>query len=205
MGGIAWFGIPMGIATSMGLGAVALQSQGLITLTPDEISAGLPAVKGQSTFTRQSQRLIDPGADGSSGRRTHGSIRRPSYAFSTLPSRHIGRLDRTSRSIQYPDLRHLRHVRQQEPNREADSMGQSGHDCHVLYCDGWYLDWILLHWGIHGIPLRPDGMSSRLLTFTFPFGTAGRSFDLRVGADYIGLHHRLRRGTRRHVHHLETM
>lgn len=49
MGGIAWFGIPMGIATSMGLGAVALQSQGLITLTPEEISAGLPAVKGRST------------------------------------------------------------------------------------------------------------------------------------------------------------
>jgi len=46
MGGIAWFGIPMGIATSMGLAAVALKNQGLITLTPDEISAGLPAVKG---------------------------------------------------------------------------------------------------------------------------------------------------------------
>ena len=46
MGGIAWFGIPMGIATSMGLAAVALQNQGLITLTPAEISAGLPAVKG---------------------------------------------------------------------------------------------------------------------------------------------------------------
>jgi hypothetical protein len=46
MGGIAWFGIPMGIATSMGLAAVALKNQGLITLTPDEVSAGLPAVKG---------------------------------------------------------------------------------------------------------------------------------------------------------------
>jgi hypothetical protein len=54
MGGIAWFGIPMGIATSMGLAAVALKNQGLITLTPDEISAGLPAVKGESfSFSEQ--------------------------------------------------------------------------------------------------------------------------------------------------------
>lgn len=68
MGGIAWFGIvrithrrfftiikanveqPMGIATSMGLAAVALKNQGLITLTPEEISAGLPAVKGELCF-----------------------------------------------------------------------------------------------------------------------------------------------------------
>jgi Na+/proline symporter len=52
-GGIAWFGIPMGIATSMGLGAVALANMDppLISLTPAEISAGLPAVKGESATT----------------------------------------------------------------------------------------------------------------------------------------------------------
>ena len=47
---------PMGIATSMGLAAVALKNQGLITLTPDEVSAGLPAVKGIS--------IKENGADG---------------------------------------------------------------------------------------------------------------------------------------------
>lgn len=47
-GGIAWFGIPMGIATSLGLAAVALAhgENPLIELTPAEVSAGLPAVKG---------------------------------------------------------------------------------------------------------------------------------------------------------------
>jgi hypothetical protein len=49
-GGIAWFGIPMGIATSLGLSAVALAhgSNPIITLTSSEVSAGLPAVKGES-------------------------------------------------------------------------------------------------------------------------------------------------------------
>ena len=49
IGGLAWFGIPMGIATSMGLAAVAL-SRGenpIISLTPSEVSAGLPAVKAK--------------------------------------------------------------------------------------------------------------------------------------------------------------
>ena len=48
-GGIAWFGIPMGIATSMGLGAITLANMDppLITLTPAEISKGLPAVRGE--------------------------------------------------------------------------------------------------------------------------------------------------------------
>lgn len=48
---VAWFGIPLGIATSLGLSAVALAhgtSTPIITLTPDEVSAGLPAVKGMS-------------------------------------------------------------------------------------------------------------------------------------------------------------
>jgi Na+/proline symporter len=56
MGGIAWFGIPMGIATSMGLAAVALKNQGLITLTPDEVSAGLPAVKGTCLSENEADR-----------------------------------------------------------------------------------------------------------------------------------------------------
>lgn len=46
---VAWFGIPLGIATSLGLSAVALAhgtSTPIITLTADEVSAGLPAVKG---------------------------------------------------------------------------------------------------------------------------------------------------------------
>jgi urea-proton symporter len=48
-GGIAWFGIPMGIATSLGLAAVALAHgpNPAITLTSAEVSAGLPAVKGE--------------------------------------------------------------------------------------------------------------------------------------------------------------
>jgi len=48
-GGIAWFGIPMGIATSLGLGAVTLANMDppLITLTPTEIAKGLPAVKSE--------------------------------------------------------------------------------------------------------------------------------------------------------------
>lgn len=58
MGGIAWFGIPMGIATSMGLAAVALKNQGLITLTPDEVSAGLPAVKGMSLREREADKQL---------------------------------------------------------------------------------------------------------------------------------------------------
>ncbi|KAK8847336.1 hypothetical protein IAR55_005193 [Kwoniella newhampshirensis] len=55
-GGIAWFGIPMGIATSLGLSAVALShgSNPLITLTPDEVSAGLPAVKAAAAIGGQS-------------------------------------------------------------------------------------------------------------------------------------------------------
>ncbi|WVO25148.1 uncharacterized protein IAS62_006537 [Cryptococcus decagattii] len=56
-GGIAWFGIPLGIATSLGLSAVALAhgtSTPIITLTADEISAGLPAVKAASALMGQS-------------------------------------------------------------------------------------------------------------------------------------------------------
>lgn len=49
-GGVAWFGIPMGIATSLGLSAVALAhgDSPLIHLTSSEVSAGLPAVKGET-------------------------------------------------------------------------------------------------------------------------------------------------------------
>lgn len=56
-GGIAWFGIPLGIATSLGLSAVALAhgtSTPIITLTADEVSAGLPAVKAASALMGQS-------------------------------------------------------------------------------------------------------------------------------------------------------
>jgi len=84
MGGIAWFGIPMGIATSMGLAAVALKNQGLITLTPDEVSAGLPAVKGMSF---QEKELIDSCCC------THGIIWWIGDAILALLGRHLGRLD----------------------------------------------------------------------------------------------------------------
>lgn len=51
LGGVCWFGIPMGIATSMGLGAITLANMDppLITLSPEEISKGLPAVRGELT------------------------------------------------------------------------------------------------------------------------------------------------------------
>jgi hypothetical protein len=87
MGGIAWFGIPMGIATSMGLAAVALQNQGLITLTPAEISAGLPAVKGASTFSTSASKLT------SSCCRPHGIFRWTRHAFLALLGGHFCRLD----------------------------------------------------------------------------------------------------------------
>jgi hypothetical protein len=56
LGGLAWFGIPMGISTSLGLAAVALShgSNPLITLTPSEVSAGLPAVKAAAALAGQS-------------------------------------------------------------------------------------------------------------------------------------------------------
>lgn len=49
LGGVAWFGIPLGIATSMGLAAVALAhgDNPLIHLSTAEVGAGLPAVKGE--------------------------------------------------------------------------------------------------------------------------------------------------------------
>ncbi|WVQ83382.1 hypothetical protein IAT38_005523 [Cryptococcus sp. DSM 104549] len=51
-GGIAWIGIPLGIATSLGLSAVALAHADtpLITLTSAEVGAGLPAVKAASAL-----------------------------------------------------------------------------------------------------------------------------------------------------------
>ncbi|KAI9634422.1 putative urea transporter [Dioszegia hungarica] len=56
LGGIAWFGIPMGIATSMGLAAVALAhgDNPVISLTKSEVSAGLPAVKAAAALMGQS-------------------------------------------------------------------------------------------------------------------------------------------------------
>ena len=56
LGGIAWFGIPMGISTSLGLAAVALShgENPLITLTSSEVSAGLPAVKAAAALAGQS-------------------------------------------------------------------------------------------------------------------------------------------------------
>lgn len=56
MGGLAWFGIPLGIATSLGLAAVAL-SHGetpQIVLSAAEVSAGLPAVKAAAALAGQS-------------------------------------------------------------------------------------------------------------------------------------------------------
>ncbi|CAG7850309.1 Probable urea active transporter 1 [Serendipita indica DSM 11827] len=44
LGGIAWFSIPFGFATTMGLAAVALQGDpDMAVLTPAQVSAGLPA------------------------------------------------------------------------------------------------------------------------------------------------------------------
>lgn len=58
IGGLAWFGIPLGIATSLGLGAVALAhgygETPIISLTPAEVSAGLPAVKAAAALMGQS-------------------------------------------------------------------------------------------------------------------------------------------------------
>ncbi|WVQ97980.1 hypothetical protein IAU59_005100 [Kwoniella sp. CBS 9459] len=56
LGGAAWFGIPMGIATSLGLAAVALAHgpEAIITLTTDEVSAGLPAVKAAAALMGKS-------------------------------------------------------------------------------------------------------------------------------------------------------
>jgi hypothetical protein len=56
LGGIAWFGIPMGISTSLGLAAVALShgENPLITLTSSEVSAGLPAIKAAAALAGQS-------------------------------------------------------------------------------------------------------------------------------------------------------
>ncbi|WRT64851.1 uncharacterized protein IL334_001787 [Kwoniella shivajii] len=55
-GGIAWFGIPMGIATSLGLSAVALAHgpNPVITLSASEVGAGLPAVKAAAALMGQS-------------------------------------------------------------------------------------------------------------------------------------------------------
>ncbi|WOO85789.1 Urea active transporter [Vanrija pseudolonga] len=51
-GGIAWFGIPLGIATSLGLASVVLahSDNPVITLTPAEVGAGLPAVKAAAAL-----------------------------------------------------------------------------------------------------------------------------------------------------------
>ncbi|ORX36710.1 putative urea transporter [Kockovaella imperatae] len=56
LGGVAWFSVPMGIATSLGLAAVVLAhgDNPLITLTSDEVSAGLPAVKAAAALMGQS-------------------------------------------------------------------------------------------------------------------------------------------------------
>lgn len=55
-GGLAWFAIPLAIATSLGLSAVALahSDNPLIQLTADEVSAGLPAVKAIAALAGKS-------------------------------------------------------------------------------------------------------------------------------------------------------
>jgi hypothetical protein len=151
MGGIAWFGIPMGIATSMGLAAVALQNQGLITLTPAEISAGLPAVKGTSDTTTAMLMI--------SRRRPHGIFWWTRHALLALLGSHFCRLDRTSCRLEYPHIRHLCHLFQQEPYGEADFVDQSSYYRHVLCRHGRYRYRFQLYWCLHGIPLRPHGRS----------------------------------------------
>ncbi|TYJ56314.1 hypothetical protein B9479_003005 [Cryptococcus floricola] len=56
MGGVSWFGIPLSIATSLGLAAVALAhgDNPVITLTSDEVGAGLPAVKAAAALMGKS-------------------------------------------------------------------------------------------------------------------------------------------------------
>jgi hypothetical protein len=45
LGGLAWFSIPFGFATTMGLSAVALRGDpSMIALSPGDISAGLPGM-----------------------------------------------------------------------------------------------------------------------------------------------------------------
>lgn len=105
---------------------------------------------------------------GSSCRCTDGPIGRSGYALPPLPGGHLRRLDRASGRVQHPDLRHLRNLRQQEPDRKADSLDQSRHDCNVLRGHGRYCHCIQLYRCLDGIPLRPHGQSPFLPT---PSGT----------------------------------
>lgn len=54
-GGLAWFAIPLAIATSLGLSSVALAHgpNPVISLTPDEVGQGLPAVKAAAALMGQ--------------------------------------------------------------------------------------------------------------------------------------------------------
>lgn len=54
-GGMAWFAIPLAIATSLGLSSVALAHgpNPVISLTPDEVGMGLPAVKAAAALMGQ--------------------------------------------------------------------------------------------------------------------------------------------------------
>lgn len=52
LGGLAWFSIPFGFATTMGLSAVALRGDpDMAVLTPADVSAGLPGELHESLST----------------------------------------------------------------------------------------------------------------------------------------------------------
>jgi urea-proton symporter len=55
LGGLAWFSIPFGFATTMGLSAVALRGDpAMAVLTPAQVSAGLPAPAAAAALLGQS-------------------------------------------------------------------------------------------------------------------------------------------------------
>ncbi|KIM24913.1 hypothetical protein M408DRAFT_228455 [Serendipita vermifera MAFF 305830] len=55
LGGLAWFSIPFGFATTMGLSAVALRGDpAMAVLTPGQVSAGLPAPAAAAALLGQS-------------------------------------------------------------------------------------------------------------------------------------------------------
>lgn len=55
LGGLAWFAIPFMFSTTLGLSAVALRGQpGMMVLTPEDVSAGLPASAAASALLGQS-------------------------------------------------------------------------------------------------------------------------------------------------------
>jgi hypothetical protein len=89
--------------------------------------------------------------------RTDGIIWWIGDAFPALLGCHFGRVDRTGRSLQYPHLRYLCDLHQQEPHRETNLVDQSSHHRRVLRGHGRYRDCFQLYWCFNGIPLRSHG------------------------------------------------